>query len=102
MPQIISKATASPVLSLTNRASPASSPRKESLEWREAGDADGRFTRTHLIEYGVYVPSDAEAMVQLLGEVFSRHDPPAVAVGLAAPEFEEFVRLSALKLPSTP
>jgi len=46
-----------------------------------------------LIEYGVYVPSDAEAMVQLLGEVFSRHDPPAVAVALTAPEFEEFVRL---------
>ncbi len=46
-----------------------------------------------LIEYGVYVPSDAGAMVQLLGEVFSRHDPPAVAVALTAPEFEEFVRL---------
>jgi hypothetical protein len=28
-----------------------------------------------------------------LGEVFSRHDPPAVAVALTAPEFEEFVRL---------
>jgi hypothetical protein len=28
------------------------------------------------IEYGVYVPSDAEAMVRLLGEVFSRYDHP--------------------------
>ena len=45
------------------------------------------------IEYGVYVPSDAEAMVKLLGEVFSRYDPPAVAAGLNASEFEAFVRL---------
>ena len=45
------------------------------------------------IEYGVYVPSDAEAMVKLLGEVFSRHDPPAVAVGITSSEFEAFVRL---------
>jgi ribosomal protein S18 acetylase RimI-like enzyme len=45
------------------------------------------------IEYGVYVPSDAEAMVKLLGEVFSRYDPPAVAAGLTASEFEAFVRL---------
>jgi GNAT superfamily N-acetyltransferase len=45
------------------------------------------------IEYGVYVPSDAEAMAKLLGEVFSRYDPPAVAVGLTASEFEAFVRL---------
>ena len=45
------------------------------------------------IEYGVYAPSDAEAMVKLLGEVFSRHDPPAVAAGLTAAEFEAFVRL---------
>lgn len=45
------------------------------------------------IEYGVYVPSDAEAMVRLLGEVFSRYDPPAVAAGLTSAEFEAFVRL---------
>ena len=45
------------------------------------------------IEYGVYAPSDAEAMMKLLGEVFSRHDPPAVAAGLTAAEFEAFVRL---------
>ena len=31
------------------------------------------------IEYGVYVPSDAEAMTKLLGEVFSRHDPPRLS-----------------------
>ena len=45
------------------------------------------------IEYGVYVPSDAEAMVRLLGEVFSRYDPPAAAAGLTSAEFEAFVRL---------
>jgi ribosomal protein S18 acetylase RimI-like enzyme len=45
------------------------------------------------IEYGVYAAQDADAMVQLLGEVFSRRDPPAVAAGLTADEFEAFVRL---------
>jgi hypothetical protein len=45
------------------------------------------------IEYGVYVPSDAEATAKLLGEVFSRYDPPAVAAELTASEFEAFVRL---------
>ncbi len=45
------------------------------------------------IEYGVYVASDADEMVQLLGGVFSRHDPPAVAVGLTASEFASFVRM---------
>jgi GNAT superfamily N-acetyltransferase len=45
------------------------------------------------IEYGAYVSFDADAMVKLLGEVFSRDDPPAVAVGLSNSEFEAFVRL---------
>jgi ribosomal protein S18 acetylase RimI-like enzyme len=45
------------------------------------------------IEYGLFAASDADAMVTLLGEAFSRRDPPAVAVGLTAPEFEELVRL---------
>ena len=45
------------------------------------------------IEYGVYVPSDGDAMTKLLAEVFSRHDPPAVATGITASEFETFVRL---------
>ncbi|HXY08365.1 MAG TPA: GNAT family N-acetyltransferase [Terriglobales bacterium] len=45
------------------------------------------------IEYRGYVPSDADAMAKLLAEVFSRHDPPAVAAGLSATEFEVFVRL---------
>jgi ribosomal protein S18 acetylase RimI-like enzyme len=45
------------------------------------------------IEYGVYAADDAEAMTELLGEVFSRRDPPAVAAGVTASEFEAFVRL---------
>ena len=45
------------------------------------------------IQFDVYVASDAEGMTRLLGEVFSRHDPPAVAVGLTPFEFEGLVRL---------
>jgi GNAT superfamily N-acetyltransferase len=45
------------------------------------------------IDYGVYSPRDAVEMARLLGEVFSRRDPPAVAAGLAPSEFEAFVRL---------
>jgi ribosomal protein S18 acetylase RimI-like enzyme len=45
------------------------------------------------IEYDVYAASDEDAMAKLLGEVFSRGDPPAVAAGLTASEFEAFVRL---------
>ncbi len=45
------------------------------------------------IEYGLCAASDADAMAKLLGEVFSRRDPPPYAVGLTAPEFEAFVRL---------
>ena len=45
------------------------------------------------IVYGVYTAQDADEMARLLGEVFSRRDPPAVAAGLTASEFETFVRL---------
>lgn len=45
------------------------------------------------IEYGFPVASEAGAMSRLLGEVFSRRDPPAYAVGLTADEFEAFARL---------
>ena len=45
------------------------------------------------IEYGVYSDSEADAVATLLGQMFSRRDPPAVAVGLTALEFEDFVRL---------
>jgi len=42
---------------------------------------------------GIYGPSDADEMTRLLAEVFSRRDPPALAVGLTFPEFEGMVRL---------
>ncbi|MHC5110451.1 MAG: GNAT family N-acetyltransferase [Planctomycetota bacterium] len=45
------------------------------------------------VEYSVCTASDADAMAKLLGDVFSRRDPPAYAVGLTASEFEAFVRL---------
>lgn len=35
--------------------------------------------------------SDTDEMSRLLGEVFAERDPPAVAVGLTAAEFETFV-----------
>lgn len=44
-------------------------------------------------DYGVYTAKDAAEMARLLGEVFSRRDPPAMAVGVTPSEFEAFVRL---------
>jgi GNAT superfamily N-acetyltransferase len=45
------------------------------------------------IEYAVFTESDSEEMVRLLGEAFAKHDPPAVAAGLTAAEFQEFAGL---------
>jgi ribosomal protein S18 acetylase RimI-like enzyme len=45
------------------------------------------------IQYGVCESADIGEMARLLGEVFSLYDPPAVAVGLTAAEFEAFVQL---------
>jgi ribosomal protein S18 acetylase RimI-like enzyme len=44
------------------------------------------------VHYSLFTASDADEMSQLLGEAFSRHDPPAIAVGLTPTEFEAFVR----------
>ncbi|MBI1917135.1 MAG: GNAT family N-acetyltransferase [Planctomycetes bacterium] len=46
-----------------------------------------------MINFSVYTAADANEMVQLLGEVFARRDPPAVAVDLTPSEFGSFVRL---------
>lgn len=46
-----------------------------------------------LITYSLYTAGDAGEMSRLLGEVFAERDPPAVAVGLTAAEFEAFVHL---------
>jgi len=45
------------------------------------------------INYSLYTKADADDMSRLLGDVFAHRDPPAVAVGLSAAEFEAFVRL---------
>ena len=46
-----------------------------------------------LFDYGVCTAQDAVEMARLLGEVFSRRDPPTVAVGVTPSEFEAAVRL---------
>ena len=45
------------------------------------------------IEYAVCEPGDTPEVGRLLAESFTRHDPPAVAVGLTRGEFEAFVKL---------
>jgi ribosomal protein S18 acetylase RimI-like enzyme len=45
------------------------------------------------IEYSVCCSSDVDEMAKLLARVFTRSDPPAVATGLTAREFEAFVRV---------
>jgi ribosomal protein S18 acetylase RimI-like enzyme len=45
------------------------------------------------VTYHLYAQADADEMSRLFGEVFAHRDPPAIAVGLTAPEFETFVRL---------
>ena len=46
-----------------------------------------------MINLSIFSSSDADEVVQLLAEVFTRSDPPAVAVGLTSSEFATFVRL---------
>lgn len=45
------------------------------------------------IDCGIYGPRDADEMARLLAGTFTRRDPPALAVGLTAAEFEAMVRL---------
>ena len=45
------------------------------------------------IEYAVCEPGDAAEAGRLLAESFTRHDPPAIAVGMTRDEFEGFVSL---------
>jgi GNAT superfamily N-acetyltransferase len=45
------------------------------------------------IEYSVCTARDTDEMAQMLGETFSRREPPAVALGITAAEFETFVQL---------
>jgi len=48
------------------------------------------------IHYSVCEPEDVDEMGRLLAETFTRHDPPAVALGLTRVEFEEYVTLYSL------
>jgi GNAT superfamily N-acetyltransferase len=50
------------------------------------------------MEYGICEGTDFNEMVILLAEVFSRMDPPAIAAGITAAEFESFVGLFASKV----
>jgi len=45
------------------------------------------------IEYAVCQAGDTSEVGRLLAESFTQHDPPAMAVGLSAAEFEAFVKL---------
>jgi ribosomal protein S18 acetylase RimI-like enzyme len=50
------------------------------------------------IRYGICEKSDINEMITLLGGVFSLFDPPAIALGITAYEFEAFVRLFGSKV----
>jgi GNAT superfamily N-acetyltransferase len=45
------------------------------------------------IDYAICTAADSAEMARLLGDVFSRHEPPAVAMGITAKEFVGFVEL---------
>ena len=51
-------------------------------------------------QYGLLDSSDIEKMAELLANVFSRFDPPAVAVGLSFNEVRELVRLFSRRAPN--
>jgi ribosomal protein S18 acetylase RimI-like enzyme len=46
-----------------------------------------------MIRYSVCGSDDVDELVRLLADVFTADDPPAVAVGLTKPEFEQLVEL---------
>jgi ribosomal protein S18 acetylase RimI-like enzyme len=46
-----------------------------------------------MVLYSDYRPEDSEQITELLAETFTRHDPPAIALGLTPAEFRGFVRL---------
>jgi len=57
------------------------------MDEHRAGDAEQR------IEYSVCTADDVGEMMRVLADIFSRSEPPAVAVGLTASEFEAFIEL---------
>src|SRR5262249_48493410 len=45
------------------------------------------------VKYSVYTAADAEDMVHVLADTFTKRDPPAVAAGLTMSDFQDLVRL---------
>jgi ribosomal protein S18 acetylase RimI-like enzyme len=50
-------------------------------------------TEVRGIRYGLVEHEDVREMAGLLGDVFSRRDPPAIAVGMSATDIEGLVRI---------
>jgi ribosomal protein S18 acetylase RimI-like enzyme len=51
----------------------------------------------NVVNYSLFTMADADEMARLLGDVFTKHDPLAVGVGLTSSEFDSFVRLFCAK-----
>lgn len=49
-------------------------------------------TASRMLEYRIYQSSDADALTDLLADVFPRFDPPAVATHVTTADFAMFVR----------
>jgi ribosomal protein S18 acetylase RimI-like enzyme len=49
------------------------------------------------ISFGLLQAADVEAMIHLIGSVFSAAEPPAVAMGLSVADFSEFLNLFAAR-----
>jgi GNAT superfamily N-acetyltransferase len=47
----------------------------------------------HRIEYTICTADDTDEIARMLGDIFSRREPPAVALRLTPAEFEAFVQL---------
>jgi ribosomal protein S18 acetylase RimI-like enzyme len=65
---------------------------ESNLDGHEATKVNRTTTSTQVV-FHLFARTDADEMSRLLGEVFSQRDPPELAVGIAASEFEKFVRL---------
>jgi len=58
------------------------------------GDAhDLREPHMQIVDYAIAKPSDSADIVRLLAEVFSKSEPPAVAMGLSFGDMEQFLQL---------
>jgi ribosomal protein S18 acetylase RimI-like enzyme len=53
---------------------------------------------TGLVKCSLYTASDAGEMASMLADAFALRDPPALAVGITAQEFEDFVHMLCRKV----